>query len=42
MKKNIYTAPELEVLSTMVECGFNVSGFSTIEEAAENLYNEEF
>ena len=35
-----YTAPELEVISTVVESGFQVSGFSTIEQAAEVNYDE--
>jgi hypothetical protein len=38
--KTLYTAPELEVLSTIVESGFQVSGFSTIEDAEEVTYGE--
>jgi hypothetical protein len=40
MKKTFYTAPELEVISTVVESGFQVSGFSTIEQASEVDYDE--
>ena len=46
MKKSFsmgaYVAPEVEVLSTIVEGGFSVSGFSTIEYAAEDEYNTAF
>ena len=46
MKKNFsmgaYVAPEVEVLSTIVEGGFSVSGFSTIEYAGEDEYETAF
>ena len=46
MKKSFsmgaYVAPEVEVLSTIVEGGFSVSGFSTIEYAAEDEYDTAF
>ena len=46
MKKSFsmgaYVAPEVEVLSTIVEGGFSVSGFSTIDYAEEDVYDTAF
>ena len=35
-----YTAPELEVVSTVVEQGFNLSSANTIELASEVTYGD--
>ena len=40
MKTTTYTAPELEVLSTVVEAGFSYSGNSSIGTTPEENYGD--
>ena len=38
MKKELYLAPEMEIISTVVEAGFNVSAVPTIASVEEDNY----